>query len=383
MMKRSIDRILTTHTGSLARPAELLELLRAKEASLEYDAGALAESVRKSVVDVVKLQTDAGVDVVSDGEESKPGFANYIKDHLTGFTTRERTSSRRFADMADFPDFKPLETSTIGSWRLVCTGPVGPGDGAALQADIANFASALDGASVPVTEAFMPAISPGTLAQNVTNEHYESDDAFLFAVADAMAHEYKAIVDAGFLLQTDSPDLAMGKNAQFPDSTVEEFRAVIDRRVEALNHALAGIPADRVRHHICWGNYEGPHHHDVELRDIVDILLKAKTGAMYIEGANPRHGHDWKVFEDVKLPQDLVLIIGVIDTKTNIIEHPELVADRIVNYANLVGRENIIAGTDCGFGTAADRTRVAASVSWAKLKAMSDGAAIASKAIWG
>ncbi|MDA0799273.1 MAG: cobalamin-independent methionine synthase II family protein [Chloroflexi bacterium] len=379
-MKRSTDRILTTHTGSLARPADLIDLLRAKEAGESYDAAALAERVRSSVAEVVQKQTDAGVDVVSDGEESKPGFANYIKDHLTGFVTRERTQSRSFADQADFPDFKPLEASTIGSWRLVCNGPVAPGDGAALQADLANFRAALEGA--PVTEAFVPAISPGTLSQNVTNEHYDSDDAFLFAVADAMAHEYKAIVDAGFLLQIDSPDLAMGKNAQFPDASVDEFRAVIDRRIEALNHALAGIPADRVRHHICWGNYEGPHHRDIELRDIVDVLFKANVGAMYIEGASPRHGHDWKVFEDVKLPKDLTLIVGVIDTKTNIIEHPGLVADRIVNYANLIGRENVIAGTDCGFGTAADRTRVAPSISWAKLKAMSDGAALASQELW-
>jgi 5-methyltetrahydropteroyltriglutamate--homocysteine methyltransferase len=259
--------------------------------------------------------------------------------------------------------------------------PVARGDGAALQAEIDDFRAALE--PVDATEAFMPAISPGTLAQNVGNEYYKDDGTFTYALADAMKGEYEAIVEAGFVLQIDSLDLAMGRNAQFPDKTVDEFRAIIDMRVGALNHALSGIPKDRVRHHICWGNYEGPHHLDVELREIVDILLKANAGAMYIEGASPRHGHDWKVFREVRLPADLVLIVGVIETKTNIIEHPELVADRIVNYGELIGRENVIAATDCGFGTAADRTRVAPSISWAKLKAMADGAALASERLWG
>ena len=262
----------------------------------------------------------------------------------------------------------------------MCTGAVAVDDGLAFQTDIENFRAAL--ASVRTTEAFIPAISPGTLVQNVANEYYENDEAFLFAVADAMGQEYKAIVDAGFVLQIDSPDLAMGRNAQFPDKTVDELRAIIALRVEALNQALAGIPAGRIRHHICWGNYEGPHHRDVELRDIVDILLKANTGAIYVEGANPRHGHDWKVFRDVKLPDGMVLIVGVIYTKTNFIEHPELVADRIMNYATLVGRENVIAATDCGFGTAADRTRVAPSITGAKLEALAEGAELASRELW-
>jgi 5-methyltetrahydropteroyltriglutamate--homocysteine methyltransferase len=319
--------------------------------------------------------------VVSDGEAGKPGFANYIRDRMTGLVSRERTVRRVFADQGDFPDFKNPETSTLNSWRVVATGPITWKDATGIDSDIADFKAALEG--VQVVEAFMPAISPGTLAQNIVNENYRDEEEFLYSVADAMKHEYRAIVDAGLLLQIDSPDLAMGKNAQFPDSTVQEFQKIVAMRVDALNVALDGIPADRVRHHVCWGNYEGPHHRDIELRDIVDIILSSKVGAIYVEGANPRHGHDWKVFEDVKLPGDMALVAGVIDTKTNIIEHPELVADRIENYARLVGRENIIAGTDCGFGTAADRTRVSPSISWAKLKSMSDGAAIATKRLWG
>jgi len=212
---------------------------------------------------------------------------------------------------------------------------------------------------------------------------YKDEEAFLYAVAEVMKEEYQAIVQAGFLLQIDSPDLAMGKNVQFADKTLEEFRTIIARRVEALNHALAGIPPAQVRHHICWGNGEGPHHKDVALKDIIDILPRARAGALYVEGANPRHGHEWKVFRDVQLPDGMVLIAGVIDTKTNFIEHPELVADRIMNYASVVGRENVIAGTDCGFGTSADRDRVAPSISWAKLKTMAEGAQLASQQLWG
>jgi 5-methyltetrahydropteroyltriglutamate--homocysteine methyltransferase len=287
---------------------------------------------------------------------------------------------RTFSDRAEFPDFQPPAGSTLGFRRLVCTGPIGWKDRGAVQTDIANFKAALQG--VQPTEAFMPAVSPGTLAQNVMNEYYKDEEEFLYAVADVMKEEYQAIVRAGFLLQIDSPDLAMGKTVQFADKTLEEFRTIIALRVEALNHALAGIPPEHVRHHICWGNGEGPHHKDVALKDIIDILLTARAGAIYVEGANPRHGHEWKVFRDVQLPAGLVLIAGVIDTKTNFIEHPELVADRIMNYASVVGRENVIAGTDCGFGTSADRDRVAPSISWAKLKAMAEGARLASKQLW-
>ena len=379
-MKRSTERILTTHAGSLARPPDLLEMMRGKELNQPYDHEAFAERVRTAVAEVVRKQLDAGVDVVSDGEEGKPGFANYVKDRLTGFVAREGLRPRTFSDRADFPDFQPPAGSALGFRRLVCTGPVGWKDRGAVQSDIENFKAALRG--VQPTEAFIPAVSPGTLAQNVINEYYKDEEEFLYAVADVMKDEYQAIVRAGFLLQVDSPDLAMGKNVQFADKTLEEFRTIIAMRVEALNHALVGIPLEHVRHHICWGNGEGPHHKDVELKDIIDILLTARVGAIYVEGANPRHGHEWKVFRDVQLPDGMVLIAGVIDTKTNFIEHPELVADRIMNYASVVGRENVIAGTDCGFGTSADRDRVAPSISWAKLKAMAEGAQLASKQLW-
>jgi 5-methyltetrahydropteroyltriglutamate--homocysteine methyltransferase len=379
-MKRSTERILTTHAGSLARPPDLLEMLRAKASDQPYDPEAFAGRVRTAVAEVVRKQIDAGVDVVSDGEEGKPGFANYVKDRLTGFVTREGMRPRIFSDRAVFPDFQPPAGGTLGVRRLVCTGPIGWKDRGAVQIDIENFKAALQG--VQPTEAFIPAVSPGTLAQNVVNEYYKGEEAFLYAVAEVMKEEYQAIVQAGFLLQIDSPDLAMGKNVQFADKTLEEFRKIIALRVEVLNHALAGIPPQQVRHHICWGNGEGPHHKDVELKDIIDILLQARAGAIYVEGANPRHGHEWKVFRDVKLPDGMVLIAGVIDTKTNFIEHPQVVADRIANYAGVVGRENVIAGTDCGFGTSADRDRVAPSISWAKLKAMAEGAQLASKQLW-
>jgi len=380
-MKRSTKRIFTTHAGSLARPPDLLEMMRVKESDQPYDHAAFAGRVRSAVAEVVRQQIAAGVDVVSDGEVGKPGFANYVKDRLTGVVVREGMRPRTWSDRADFPDFQPPEGGTLNLRRLVCTGPIGWKDRGSVQTDITNFQAALQGAQP--AEAFIPAVSPGTLAQNVVNEYYKDEEAFLYAVAEVMKEEYQAIVQAGFLLQIDSPDLAMGKNVQFADKTLEEFRTIIARRVEALNHALAGIPPTQVRHHICWGNGEGPHHKDVALKDIIDILLQARAGALYVEGANPRHGHECKVFRDVQLPDGLGVIAGVIDTKTNFIEHPELVADRIMNYASVVGRENVMAGTDCGFGTSADRDRVAPSISWAKLKAMAEGAQLASQQLWG
>jgi 5-methyltetrahydropteroyltriglutamate--homocysteine methyltransferase len=380
-MQRSTDRILTTHAGSLPRPTDLLEMMRAKEAGQPYDHEAFTTRVCTAVKDIVDRQIDVGVDVVSDGEQGKPGFANYVKDRLTGFITREGIPPRISSDEADFPDFQPPEGSTLNTRRVVCTGPIGWKDKAAVETDINNFKLALQDAHP--TEAFIPAASPGILAQNVINEYYKGEEEFLFAVADTIKEEYQAIVQAGFLLQIDAPDLAMGRHTQFPDKTLEEFRKIITLRVEALNHALEGISPEQVRHHVCWGNGERPHHRDVELKDIIDILLMARVGAIYVEGANPRHAHEWKVFQDVKLPEGKVVIAGAIDTKTNIIEHPELVADRIVNYARVLGRENVIAGTDCGFGTSADRTRVAPSISWAKLRSLTEGAKLATEQLWG
>jgi 5-methyltetrahydropteroyltriglutamate--homocysteine methyltransferase len=380
-MKRSTERILTTHAGSLARPVDLLEMVRAKDAGEPYDDAVFAARVRTAVVETVQRQLDCGIDVVSDGEEGKPGFANYVKDRLSGIVARDGLPPRISSDVADFPEFQAPEGGTLNFRRMVCVGPIEWQDKAAVQTDIANFKAALQ--AVEPTEAFLPAVSPGTLAQNVINEYYPDEEAFLFAVAEVMKEEYQAIVQAGFVLQIDSPDLAMGWHTQFPDKTLAEFRQIIALRVEALNHALTGIAPERVRHHICWGNGERPHHRDAELKDIIDILLRARVGAIYVEGANPRHGHEWKVFREVALPDGMVVIPGVIDTKTNVIEHPELVADRILNYAQLVGRENVIAGTDCGFGTSADRTRVFASISWAKLQSLVEGARLASAQLWG
>lgn len=380
-MKRSTGRILTTHAGSLARPVDLLELVRARENGQPYDEQSYARRVRTAVTEVVHHQMDVGIDVVSDGEQGKPGFANYIKDRLSGVEARDGIPPRIPSDVADFPDFQPPEGGTLNTRRMVCTGPIAWKDRDAVQTDIENFRVALETAH-PV-EAFIPAASPGILAQNVINEYYPDEESFLFAVADVMKEEYQAIVRAGFLLQIDAPDLAMGWHTQFPDKTLAEFREIIEPRVAALNRALEGIPPEQVRHHLCWGNGERPHHRDAQLKDIIDIVLKARVGATYVEGANPRHGHEWKVFRDLKLLDDRVIIAGVIDTKTNIIEHPELVADRIVNYASVLGRENVIAGTDCGFGTSADRTRVAPSISWAKLQSLTEGARLASQQLWG
>jgi 5-methyltetrahydropteroyltriglutamate--homocysteine methyltransferase len=379
-MKRSTERILTTHAGSLARPADLLEMVRAKDAGEAYDHDAFAARVRTAVAETVQRQIDCGIDVVSDGEEGKPGFAHYVKDRLSGIVTRDGLPPRMSSDVADFPEFQAPEGGTLNLRRMVCVGPIAWQDQTAVQTDIDNFKAALQ--TVAPTEAFLPAVSPGTLAQNVINEYYPDEEAFLFAVAEVMKEEYQAIVEAGFLLQIDSPDLAMGWHTQFPDKTLAEFRQIIALRVEALNHALSGIAPEHVRHHICWGNGERPHHRDAELKDIIDILLRARVGAIYVEGANPRHGHEWKVFREVALPDGMIVIPGVIDTKTNVIEHPELVADRIVNYAQLVGRDNVIAGTDCGFGTSADRTRVFPSISWAKLQSLAEGARLASVQLW-
>jgi len=383
-MKRSTERILTTHAGSLARPADLLDMMRAKEMGHPYDTDAFPARVKAAVAEAVRKQAEAGIDVISDGEQGKPGFANYVKDRLSGIEIREGARPRAWSDLQDFPDFEPPEAGTFNARRMVCTGPMAWKDKNAVQTDIQNFKAAFQtpAISAEITEAFMPAVSPGTLAQNVINDHFKDEEAFLLAAADVMRDEYQAIAGAGLLLQIDSPDLAMGRNVQYPDKTMDEFRQIVSLRVEALNHALEGIPRDRIRHHICWGNAEGPHHRDVELKDIIDILLRVEAGAIYVEGANPRHGHEWRVFQQVKLPQDTIVIAGVIDTKTNFIEHPELVADRIMNYAQVLGRENVIAGTDCGFGTSADRTRVAPSITWAKLQSQAEGARLASRRLW-
>ncbi|HZU04882.1 MAG TPA: cobalamin-independent methionine synthase II family protein [Chloroflexota bacterium] len=380
-MKRSTTRILTTHTGSLPRPEELTRLMYAVVERQPVDRAVLAARVREAVREAVQKQAEAGIDIVSDGEMSKPGFANYVAERLTGFGGEPRPFRAR--DLADFPEVRQ-QFASEGQAHIItpgCNGPISYRGEPAVQTDIANLKAALQG--VPVEEAFIPAASPGCVVQITHNTYYPSRKEYLYALADALKHEYKAITNAGFLLQVDCPDLAMGRHVEFPDASSEEYRRNVALHVEALNHALADIPPERTRVHVCWGNYVGPHHWDVPLRELIDLLLQVRAQALSIEAANPRHAHEWEVFETVKLPDDKLLLPGVIDTKTNYIEHPELVAQRIVRFARLVGRENVIASTDCGFGTFVGFSAVVPRVAYAKLAALAEGARLASQRLWG
>jgi 5-methyltetrahydropteroyltriglutamate--homocysteine methyltransferase len=378
-LKRSTERILTTHTGSLPRPADLTTLLEALDAGTLSDAAAFEARVRTGVAEIVKKQVGAGIDVVSDGEQGKVGYSTYVRHRLTGFGGKAAVPRR--ADWADFPEAasRAERRSTVA--RPACNGPIEWKDRAATQKDIANFRAALEGAGA--TDAFMTAASPGVIAHFLPNEHYPSREAYLARLVDVMKDEYDAIHRAGFVLQVDCPDLAMGRHLAFPDKSNAEFVKIAEGNVEALNHALRDIPADRIRLHLCWGNYEGPHHRDIPLREIVRVVLKARPQALSLEGANPRHEHEWVVFREVKLPDDKVLIPGVLDSTTNFIEHPELVAQRIVRYAEVVGRERVIAGSDCGFATFAGPTlNVQPEITWAKFAAMAEGARLASAQLW-
>ena len=380
-MKLSTDRIITTHAGSLTRPDDLLEMITAKEAGKPVDKDAFHNRVRQEVAEVVRRQRDAGIDVVSDGEEGKPGFFAYIDERLTGFEYRPESSPAprgpRFADMGDFPEYADAMPPMV---RPVCVGPITYIGQKALQTDIANFKAALRG--VDVVEGFLPAAAPGMVSADRPNEYYKSREQMLFATAEALREEYRGIVDAGFVVQLDAPDVPMSWPRRMREWTKEQYLKDVELLVEVTNQSLKGIPPEMVRFHVCWGNYEAPHHYDVEVREIAPALVKLNCGALYVEAANPRHEHEWSVWRDVKLPDGMALIAGVIDTKTNIVEHPDLVAERIVRFADVVGRENVIAGTDCGFGTMANRRRVFPSVQWAKLKTLSEGAAIASKQLW-
>jgi len=376
-MLRSSDRFLTTHTGSLPRPDDLIDSIVAREAGEAGDADALAQRIREAVGEVVKRQADLGIDVPSDGEYSKPGFNNYIKDRLTGFGGEQ--TPWRLPEMADFPDFKPMSQASPrqGPIRLAptCIGPIAPKDPQAVRTDIANFRAALLG--LPIEEAFMTAASPGSVALIINNSYYPTQQEYLFALAEAMRDEYQAIVTAGFVLQLDCPDLGMCGHIQYADASVEEFRRAIAVHIEALNHAIAGLPADRIRVHLCWGNYLGPHTRDRPLHDIVDLVLRANVQGISYEASNPRHEHEWRVWQEVELPEDKVLIPGVIDSHSNYVEHPRVVADRILRVAHIVGKERVIAGSDCGFGTFAALRNVAASIAWAKLGSLVDGARLA------
>jgi len=378
-MKRSTDRILTTHTGSLPRPRDLTVMLEAMDAGTAPDPAAFEARVRGAVAVVVRQQVDAGVDVVNDGEQGKVGYSTYVRHRLTGFGGQSAMAMR--ADWADFPEAAARLGRSTAVARPSCNGPIEWKDRTAVQKDVASLRAALDG--VRPAEAFMTAASPGVIAHFLRNEHYPSREAYLARLVDVMKEEYDAIHRAGFVLQVDCPDLAMGRHLAFPDLSNAEFVKIAEANVEALNHALRDIPADRLRLHLCWGNYEGPHHRDIPLREILGVALKARPQALSFEGANPRHEHEWVVFQEVRLPDDRVIIPGVLDSTTNFIEHPELVAQRLVRYAEVVGRERVIAGTDCGFATfARSNPQVEPELVWAKLKAMAEGARLASARLW-
>jgi 5-methyltetrahydropteroyltriglutamate--homocysteine methyltransferase len=380
-VKCSIERFLTTHTGSLPRPADLVQIMFAKEEGIPVEHNALAARIARAVAEIVKAQERAGIDIVNDGEMSKPSYATYIKDRLDGFGGESRPLT--YQDLVGFPALARRVFGDPGRSRRKtpgCNGPISLRDPAAAGTDAKNLKDALGGANAE--EGFLSAASPGLISLFFHNGHYPSHSAYLEAIAEAMRPEYEAVVGAGFVLQLDCPDLAMGRHIQNAHLTTAEFRKAAGLHIDALNHALRNIPADRARVHLCWGNYEGPHHCDVPLADIIDVVFTAKPAGLSFEAANPRHAHEWKLFEGIKLPSGKVLIPGVIESKTNFIEHPELIAQRIGRYAALVGRENVIAGSDCGYGTWVGQAAVDADVVWAKLAAMVEGARLATKEFW-
>jgi 5-methyltetrahydropteroyltriglutamate--homocysteine methyltransferase len=356
-------------------------MMYAKEEGVPVERTALAERVRSAVAEVVRKQAEAGIDLINDGEMSKPSYATYIKDRLNGFGGTGNTFV--YQDLADFPRLAQRVFGDPGRSRRktpACNGPISVRDPDAVRADVDNLRAAL--AQVMAGEGFLSAASPGVVSLFFRNDHYKDQETYLFAIAQAMRDEYEAVAQAGFVLQIDCPDLAMGRHIQYADLDLAEFRKRIGMHIEALNHATRNVPPEQLRMHLCWGNYEGPHHRDVPLADIVDIVFTARPNAISLEAANPRHAHEWKVFEKVKLPYGKVLIPGVIESKSNFIEHPELIAQRIARYAELVGRENVIAGSDCGYGTWVGQAAVDPDVVWAKLAAMAEGARLASKRFW-
>ncbi len=376
-MIRSTDRILTTHTGSLPRPDGLRELLIAREEGKPVDEAAFQAAVADGVREVVERQLRTGIDLVNDGELSKFSYSMYAKERLTGLqgVGGLRRQSR---DVEEFPSFAQRSQPR---WRVTtCDGPVTVKNTEPLMTDLRNFARALDG-KTPVGT-FLTAASPGVIASFIHNRYYPTHEAYVRALGAAMKPEYEAIIAAGFDLQIDCPDLASARNNTYRDDTEEEWRRKQALAVDVLNEITADIPPERMRMHLCWGNFEGPHHRDVPLADVLPVALRARPHAISFEGANPRHEHEWIVFKEIKLPDDKVIIPGVIDSTTNFIEHPELVAQRIERYAGLVGRERVIAGVDCGFATSATANTVDAEIAWAKLGALVEGAAIASARLW-
>jgi 5-methyltetrahydropteroyltriglutamate--homocysteine methyltransferase len=381
-MKTSTDRILTTHVGSLPRSQEVVDLLFAQDRGDAVDEAQFNEVMRRAVAGIVKQQEECGVDVVSDGETSKISYSTYIRHRLTGF---EGDSARPTPqDLDDFPEYRDrlVKAGHSATYkRPVCKGPIKVKNLKPVEQDIAHMKEAM--AKAKVTEGFMNAVSPGTISVFQPNEYYPSHETYLEALANAMREEYELIVKSGLLLQLDCPDLAMGRHSRFKHLSDGEFLSYAEMQVEALNHALANVPADRVRLHVCWGNYEGTHINDMDCMRIFPIAIKVKPQALLIEGANPRHEHEWEAWTKIKLPDDKILIPGVISSSTNYVEHPQVVAQRLIRYADVIGKERLMAGSDCGFGTFAGFGPVFPAFAWMKLKALAEGAAIASKKLWG
>jgi 5-methyltetrahydropteroyltriglutamate--homocysteine methyltransferase len=397
-MRTSTERILTTHVGSIPRPESIRALLRSRLVGHAIDEAELAARAAEAVADVVRRQAEVGLDVVSDGEMSKTSFLAYTDDRLTGFVTSTAASdpsaaptgaggawARRVESRREWRAFREYYTEylpremPLASAPTVCEGPVAYKGHALLEHDLATFKAALRG--VAVAEAFVPAIAPAMVGRG-QNRYYPSEEAYVFAIAEALRTEYRAIVDAGFILQIDDPGLGETWDMLIPAPPLEDYRRMQARNIDALNHALAGIPEDRVRYHLCWGSWQGPHLHDLGLRDVVDLVLRVKAGAYSIEAATPRHWHEWRVWEDVRLPEGKVLIPGVIAHTTAVVEHPETVAERIATYAGLVGREQVMAGVDCGFAQGALFQRQHPSIMWAKFEALVEGARLASARLW-
>ena len=383
-MKRSTERILTTHTGSLPRPPDLVDLLWRHDAGETIDRSRFDTRVAEAVTDVVAAQIRAGIDIVNDGEAGKVSYFSYVVDRLTGFAGNAAPPRAAPRDLADFPNYMAIRETKTGKRKKlskpVCTEPIAFRGVAAVHTDISNLDAAVAQEQPEAT--FLSSASPGLIAMFLRNEYYPTREEYLFALADAMKTEYEAITDAGILLQLDCPDLALSYNNMYYDEGVDGFRRLIAENIAALNHATRDIAPERMRMHLCWGNYEGPHHHDIPLKDIIDVVLTARPAALSFEGANPRHQHEYVLWDEVELPQDKIIMPGVIDSTTNFIEHPELVAQRIVRYAKRVGRENVIPGSDCGFGTGAGLGAVDSDIVWAKLAALAQGAQLASEQLW-
>jgi 5-methyltetrahydropteroyltriglutamate--homocysteine methyltransferase len=379
-MQRSTTRILTTHTGSLPRPPALVQLLLEDQDKPGSNKAALEAAVRSAVAGVVQKQIECGLDIVNDGEQGRTDYTVHVKDRLAGFDGP--SAPPRGTGDDEFPELAALlkQFASPFQHRPACSGAIAWKDWPAVEADITRATLATTGAGAQ--EVFMTSPSPGQIARYLKNAYYPDDEAYLNALADTMKREYRAIVAAGFVLQLDCPDLAMSRHTVYPDLSLDDYRKVIAANVAALNRAVADIPADRMRMHVCWGSTIDPHHNDIPLRDIIDIVLTAKPQAVSFPGANPRHGHEWKVWRGVTLPAGKIIIPGVIDSTSNVVEHPELVADRIVQYARVAGPQNVIAGVDCGFGTFAGRVQVDTKIVWMKLKSLAEGAARASRQLW-